>query len=138
MDAWLHGAALLLTATLFGGMALFAGGFAAFLFTALPLADARALIRRAFPPFYVWVIAMAALAAGTAWPVDRTAAAWLAMIALSTVPTRQGLMPAINRAADEGRRRRFGVLHGASVLITLAHVALAGWVLVRLGRGAVA
>ncbi len=134
MQAWLHGAALLVTAALFGGTALFAGGFAAFLFTALPLPDARALIRRAFPPFYLWVIGMAAVAAGFAWPVDRVAAMGLFAIALSTVPIRQVLMPAINRATDQGQRRRFGVLHGCSVLITLAHIVVAGWVLMRLGR----
>ena len=105
MAAWLHGAALLAAAALFGGMGLFAGGFAAFVFTALPLQEARALIRRAFPPFYLWVIFTAAIAAGAAWPVDRAACAVLAAIAVSTVPTRQMLMPAINDATDSGRRR---------------------------------
>jgi TRAP-type C4-dicarboxylate transport system permease large subunit len=132
MAAWLHGAALLAAAALFGGMGLFAGGFAAFVFTALPLQEARALIRRAFPPFYLWVIFTAAIAAGAAWPVDRAACAVLAAIAVSTVPTRQMLMPAINDATDSGRRRRFAALHGLSVLITLAHIALAGWALIRL------
>ena len=41
-------------AGLFGGMLLFAGGFAAFLFRVLPISEARALIRKAFPPFYVF------------------------------------------------------------------------------------
>lgn len=48
-DAVLRHAALLTTAGLFGGMLLFAGGFAAFLFEVLPVAAARALIRKAFP-----------------------------------------------------------------------------------------
>ena len=41
-------------------------------------------------------------------------------------------MPAINRATDSGQRQRFKWLHGVSVLITLAHIAAAGAVLVRL------
>lgn len=132
MDTTLRLASLLLTAGLFGGMLLFAGGFAAFLFTALPVDQARQLIRRAFPPFYLFVIGAAALsAAGAAW-VDSLAALLLAVVALTTLPTRQVLMPAINRATDAGQRARFAWLHGLSVGVTLAHIAVAGWALVRL------
>lgn len=132
MDTTLRLASLLLTAGLFGGMLLFAGGFAAFLFTALPVDQARQLIRRAFPPFYLFVIAAAALsAAGAAW-IDSLAALLLAAVALTTLPTRQLLMPAINRATDAGQRARFAWLHGLSVGVTLAHIAIAGWALVRL------
>jgi len=56
-------AALLVTAILFGGMALFSFGFAAFLFTALPVDVARLTIRKAFPHFYLFVICTAALSA---------------------------------------------------------------------------
>lgn len=131
---WTLPAALLVTAWLFGGMLLFAAGFAAFLFKVMPVADARLLIRKAFPPFYLFVIAAALLAAlllmlaGT----DSGTATILALIAVTTVPTRQMLMPAINRATDRGDRQRFALLHGISVLITLAHIAAAGFVLVRL------
>jgi hypothetical protein len=55
----------------------------------------------------------------------------LAGIAVTTVPTRQLLMPAINRATDEGARRRFGVLHSISVVTTLGHIAVSAWVLAR-------
>lgn len=130
--ALMQTASLLLTAGLFGGMLLFAGGFAAFLFTALPVAQARTLIRLAFPHFYLFVIAAALLAAGAAAFVDTLAAAILAAVALSTVPTRQLLMPAINRATDAGQKARFARLHGLSVGVTLLHIAVAGWALVRL------
>ncbi len=129
-DLW-RTASLLLVSGLFGGMLLFAGGFAAFLFTALPVEQARALIRRAFPHFYVFVIATAALAAAVTLPVDGMAAAWLLAIALTTLPTRQWLMPAINHATDTGQRSRFARLHGASVVVTLLHIAVAGAALVR-------
>ena len=56
----------------------------------------------------------------------------MAQVAISAVPTRQVLMPAINRATDSGRRRQFKCLHVLSVAITLAHIAAAGFVLVRL------
>ena len=124
--------AVLTTALLFGGMALYSFGFAAFLFTALPPEVAGAALRRAFPAFYLFVIAAAAIGAGLLWPVDTVAAGLMAAIAITTVPARQLLMPAINAATDQGMRQRFKWLHGISVVITLAHIAAAGTVLVRL------
>jgi hypothetical protein len=125
-------AALLSTALLFGGMVLYSFGFAAFLFTALPPEVAGPTIRRAFPLFYLFVMGTAAAATALAWPFDALAASLLAAIALTTFPTRQILMPAINRATDAGARTRFKALHGLSVVITLVHIALAGVVLARL------
>ncbi len=126
--------ALLVTAWLFGGMLLFAASFAAFLFKVMPVTEARVLIRKAFPPFYLFVIGAAVLAALLMLLTgeDRPSVVILALIAVTTVPTRQGLMPAINRATDRGDRRQFALLHGVSVLITLVHIAAAGTVLVRL------
>jgi Domain of unknown function (DUF4149) len=124
--------AVLSTALLFGGMTLYSFGFAAFLFTALPAKTAGEALRRAFPWFYAFVIVNAALAAWLWWPRDTTFAAVLAAVALTTVPVRQLLMPAINRATDAGQRRRFQWLHGLSVVITLAHIAATGWLLSQL------
>ena len=124
--------AVLTTALLFGGMTLYSFGFAAFLFTALPPDVAGATLRRAFPAFYLFVIGAAAIAAGLLWPLDAVAAGLMAAIAITTVPSRQLLMPAINAATDRGLRNRFKWLHGVSVLVTLAHIAAAGAVLVRL------
>jgi hypothetical protein len=124
--------AVLSTALLFGGMTLYSFGFAAFLFSALPAASAGALLRRAFPWFYLFVMATSALAALLWWSHDGLAAAVMATIALTTVPLRQVLMPAINRATDAGQRVRFKWLHSASVLVTLAHIGASGWLLARL------
>jgi len=123
--------ALLTTALLFGGMVLYSFGFAAVLFAALPPDTAGATIRRAFPHFYLFVLGCAALGAALLWPHDRIAAGLLALIAVTTVPNRQILMPAINRATDAGEKTRFKWLHGASVLVTLAHIGLAGYALTR-------
>jgi hypothetical protein len=125
--------AVLLSALLFGGMTLYSFGFAAVLFKSLPAKTAGAVLRRAFPWFYAFVIATAAGAALCWWPHNPVFAAVMAAVAASTVPVRQGLMPAINRATDDGQRRRFQWLHGLSVLVTLGHIAAAGWVLATLG-----
>jgi Domain of unknown function (DUF4149) len=128
---WREALGLLFTALLFGGMTLFAFGFAAILFTSLPVEQARRVIRHAFPPFYLWVIASATVSAGLLWYDDKSSAATLAAIALTTIPTRQILMPRINAASDVGNQSAFKWLHGLSVLITLTHIIASAAVLVR-------
>lgn len=123
--------ALLTTSLLFGGMVLFSFGFAAFLFSALPPDVARSAIRKAFPHFYLFVIGAAVFAAGLTWPQDALAAGFLAFIAVTTLPARQILMPAINRATDSGAKARFKWLHTGSVILTLSHIGLAGAALAR-------
>lgn len=112
-------------------MLLYSFGFAAFLFNELPVETAGPTIRRAFPHFYLFVIASAFVAAALLLPFDAISAALLAAIAASTVPTRQLLMPAINKATDTGAKSRFKWLHGLSVVITLVHIIMAGIVLSR-------
>lgn len=127
----LETASILIVALLFGGMLLYSFGFAAVLFTSLPADLAGSTLRKAFPHFYTFVILVSGLGAGLIVSVDALSSYLLAGIALSTLPTRQVLMPAINQATDTGNKNRFKVLHGLSVLISLAHIAIAGWVLTR-------
>jgi hypothetical protein len=134
LDFYLRMTNLLVVAMLFGGMFLFSGGFAAFLFRYLPPADARMLIRKVFPPFYLFVIASSGLAAGLSVMSDSFTAVWMAVVMLSTVAARQLLMPAINRATDLGYKTRFVWLHGFSVLLTLGHIVVAAVVLIHLVR----
>lgn len=127
-----HSFAILVTALLFGGMALYSFGFAPFLFKALPAPSAGATLRLAFPWFYVFVVATAAAAALLWWSHDVMAASVMAAVALTTLPLRQLLMPAINRATDSADRWRFKWLHGMSVLVTLSHIVVTGWILARI------
>lgn len=124
-------AALLVTALLFGGMVLFSFGFAAFVFSALPADQAGPTIRRAFPHFYIFVFVTSAIAAALLWSKDDVSAILLAIIAITTIPTRQFLMPAINRATDRGAKALFDKLHKLSVLITISHMVMTGVVLAR-------
>lgn len=98
----------------------------------MPAPAAGATLRLAFPWFYLFVVATAALAAVLWWSHDTIAVAAMAAVALTTIPVRQLLMPAINRATDSDNRLRFKWLHGASVLVTLSHIAVTGWILARI------
>jgi len=124
-------AALLVTALLFGGMMLYSFGFAAFLFNALPAEMAGPTLRRAFPHFYLFVTGTSALAAVLLYRPDPLAGGMMLVVAATTLPTRQLLMPAINRATDAGAKSQFKLLHGLSVVITLLHIGIAGFVLSR-------
>lgn len=128
----LHISVLLTSSLLFGGMLFFSASFAAFLLKSLPPVEARVLIRKAFPSFYTFVVITSLIAALLALASSLFSASILALIALSTIPTRQILMPAINAATDAKLKQRFLVLHGLSVLITLAHIVALGFVIVDL------
>jgi len=131
-DFYLRIANLLLVAWLFGGMLFFSAGFAAFLFKYLSPGDARMLIRKAFPPFYLFVILCSGLVAVTSFGSDSFVAVWMSVVALTTLAARQLLMPAINQATDLGLKKRFAYLHGLSVSLTLGHIVLSAVVLVHL------
>jgi hypothetical protein len=124
--------ALLTSSLLFGGMLLFSASFAAFLFKSLPPAEASALIRKAFPSFYIFVAITSLIAALLAIASSLYSATILVLISLSIIPTRQILMPAINTASDLKQKKRFLVLHGLSVVVTLIHIIAVAFVIVDL------
>ena len=90
------------------------------------------LIRKAFPPFYLFVIFSSGLAMVLSSLSNPSNALRMAFVMLTTVAARQLLMPAINRATDSGNKKRFLWLHSFSVLLTLGHIVLAAVVLVNL------
>jgi hypothetical protein len=124
--------ALLMTSLLFGGMTLYSFAFAAFLFTVLPTETASSVIRKAFPHFYIFVVVSAALAALTSMTSDSLSGAILMLISITAIFARQVLMPMINSATDAKEKQRFNILHCASVILTLFHIGLAAYVVVRL------
>jgi hypothetical protein len=132
IGVYLPMATLLLVALLFGGMFLFSVAFAAFLFRHLPQQDACMLIRKAFPPFYLFVIISSGLVMALSWRSDPFSSALMAFVMFTAVAARQLLMPAINHATDMALRKRFVLLHSLSVVLTLIHIFLAGMILVHL------
>ncbi len=129
--------ALLLTATLFGGMLLYSFGFAPFLFRELAPEQAGPLIRAAFPHYYLFVILGAVVAGLALFTVDPRGVALMGWVAALGVAARQVLMPMINAARDAQlagesvAAGRFAMLHGASVVINFIQLGLIGWVLAR-------
>jgi hypothetical protein len=112
--------ALSIVAGMLGVMLFFSFALAPLVFRVLPPEGARAYLRAAFPLYFVTlgIAALAACAIAHAPLVRGTLAACALLFAIS----RWWLTPRINAAQDAGRRRAFGWLHGASVLVNLGQI----------------
>jgi hypothetical protein len=124
--------ALLLAAALFGGMTFFSFGFAPVLFAQLPMDQVRPLLRGTFPYYYLAVIALSAFTAAAAMFVSGLAAVLVGLVCLSTLYARQLLMGQINAATDRRDASGFKRLHGASVVLQIVQIGVAGWAVVLL------
>ena len=113
---------LLLISFLFGGMLLFSVGFGTLSFKFLEASIARAFIRKTFPYFYGYVLAVSALIVLFSFNISNLTAALACSIFITTIAASKVLMPAINKASDAKQKRKFVLLHTASVLITLFHI----------------
>ena len=128
--------ALLLTATLFGGMLLYSFGFAPIVFHAFPSDEAGRFIRLAFPWYYLFVISTSALSCLALMPLNSQSAILMAIVFIVGMFARQILMPKINAArdlqltGDTAARRDFGILHALSVFLNFGQLAIVGYVLV--------
>jgi hypothetical protein len=96
-------------------------------FTRLSPDDAGRFLRTLFPKFFVFglicgalmLLALVLQTLTDASPSASVVALAAAMVLMQGISL--GMVPAINRARDEGEsgRRRFGRLHGINVLLTL-------------------
>ena len=98
--------ALLAIVFLFGGLLLFSGGFGAMVFKHLSPDQARPFIRQTFPFFYKFVLAASLVSTLALTFVNYQAEYAMVLIFATTLPTRQILMPAINRVADSQQKKK--------------------------------
>lgn len=142
-DTWLsfETLALVATAGVFGAILFFSAVVTPVAFVKLPAEQAGAYIRAVFPWYYLWLIALGALAAfAFAWhhPIEAALAALI--VALSAV-ARLGLMPRLNRlrdpakAGDSEAARGFRRLHRISVALNLISLAASTATLIRFTAG---
>ena len=120
---------LLLVAFLFGGMLLFSLGFGTLAFKFLEIDTARQFIRKTFPFFYLYIFSVATVASSILFFKNFDAFLLVFFIAVTVIPTALILMPAINSASDKKLKRKFVLLHSASVFVTLFHIVIAAFAL---------
>ena len=129
--------ALLSLALLLGGMVFFAAVVAPLVFTRLPPEWSGRFIRQVFPVYYLWVLGTAAAAAVALLPLRLPDALAMAALAAATAWLRQGLMPRINalsdaaQAGDAAARPAFARAHRLSVIVNFVQLLAAAVVLVR-------
>jgi hypothetical protein len=130
----LHVVALVLVATLFGGMTFFMAFFAPMVFKTLPRDVASTFMRALFPKYFsvMGIVALLPLFVLLAFPSYRTEGYVMVAVAALFMGSRGLLLPALERRRAAGDDRGAGALHRASVLIHLGQWIAVAVVLVRL------
>lgn len=134
---------VIVASALLGSMVFFPAVVAPLVFRTLPADNAGAFLRSMFPRYYLWGAALSAVALAATLGRPVVDAVVLAVVLVGFVVSRQLLMPGINAARDAmvagggaQARQRFRRLHGLSVLVNVAQIALLGLLLLRYLRPA--
>lgn len=132
-------AGLLLCGMALGAMLFFAGVVAPTIFRTVAADMAGDLIRALFPPYYVVLMIVTAVAALSLW--ERPEAPVLAAVSALFAFARWGLLPRIGQARDlkllgePGEGKVFRRLHRLSVVINLAQMLALLGVFLHLATG---
>ena len=91
------------------------------IFKVLPEDNAGILLRNLFPKFFQFLaaLALAALIIGLVYGLEFFPLVFMQLANLVFFVICYFLIPATNRARDEDNKKRFGILHTVSVLLTL-------------------
>ena len=91
------------------------------IFKVLPEDNAGILLRNLFPKFFQFLaaLALAALALGLVYGLEFFPLVFMQLANFIFFVVCYSLIPATNRARDEDNKKRFGILHSVSVLLTL-------------------
>lgn len=91
------------------------------IFKVLPEDNAGILLRNLFPKFFQFLAALAlvALTIGLVYGLEFFPLVFMQLVNFIFFVVCYFLIPATNRARDEDNKKRFGILHTVSVLLTL-------------------
>ncbi len=91
------------------------------IFKVLPEDNAGILLRNLFPKFFQFLaaLALAALTIGLVYGLEFFPLVFMQLANFIFFVICYSLIPATNRARDEDNKKKFGILHTVSVLLTL-------------------
>ena len=91
------------------------------IFKVLPEDNAWILLRNLFPKFFQFLaaLALAALTIGLVYGLEFFPLVFMQLANFIFFVICYSLIPATNRARDENNKKKFGILHTVSVLLTL-------------------
>ena len=88
-------------------------------FRVLSEEHAGKFLRSLFPKFFVILVTVGILGAAFSFSSQQSNSAVAGLLTASLAMIAYLLIPATNRARDEGNNKRFGLLHGVSVILTI-------------------
>ena len=91
------------------------------IFKVLPEDNAGILLRNLFPKFFLFLAALSltGLAIGLVYSLEFFPLIFMQLVNFIFFVICYSLIPATNKARDEDNKKRFGMLHTVSVLLTL-------------------
>jgi hypothetical protein len=113
---------LYLVSAMIGIMVFFTIAVAPTVFKVLPQEWASKYVRNFFPKYYAFLGAVSIIASFAA--SDTFTMGLLVLCAALFFLSLWVLTPAINRASDQGQKKRFGILHGLSVVVNFIQLAI--------------
>ena len=113
---------LYLVSAMIGIMVFFTIAVAPTVFKVLPQEWASKYVRNFFPKYYAFLGAVSIIASLLA--TDTVSMALLVICAALFFISLWVLTPAINRASDQGHKKKFGILHGASVVVNFIQLGI--------------
>lgn len=113
---------LYLVSAMIGIMVFFTIAVAPTVFKVLPQEWASKYVRNFFPKYYAFLGAVSIIASFVA--PDTLTTGLLVMCAALFFISLWILTPAINRASDQGQKKRFGILHGLSIVVNFIQLAI--------------
>ncbi len=113
---------LYLVSAMIGIMVFFTIAVAPTVFKVLPQEWASKYVRNFFPKYYAFLGAVSIIASFMA--SDTFTMGLLVLCAVLFFLSLWVLTPAINRASDQGHKKRFGILHGLSVVVNFIQLAI--------------
>lgn len=113
---------LYLVSAMIGIMVFFTIAVAPTVFKVLPQEWASKYVRNFFPKYYAFLGAVSIIASFLA--TDTASMTLLVICAALFFISLWVLTPAINRASDQGQKKKFGVLHGLSVVVNFIQLGI--------------
>ncbi len=113
---------LFLVSAMIGIMVFFTIAVAPTVFKVLPQEWASRYVRNFFPKYYAFLGAVSIIASFLA--TNTFSMVLLVICAALFFISLWVLTPAINRASDQGEKKKFGILHGASVVVNFIQLGI--------------
>ena len=114
----------ILLSSLLGSMIFFSVIVAPNVFVTLDSKNSRKFIRSIFPKLYLWGLAISFVCCLILYKYSLKLFVLCSVIFLGFLISKQILVPSINQASDNNKKKKFRLLHNLSVIIFITQILL--------------